>query len=480
MINMINNKGRFKMKGMFRLGFIFILTILFSVVLSFTTTSSFSQTSETSKKDKEKSDEVITVKEGTNLNIIVRRSIRKTKLTGGGVSLQAKDGFIYMSNDNKYYVSQNQRIWIGAQEKISENVVEIHKIEVKVDDGEFYEYLGSKPLDFAVFKEGPHKITIRATDKNKNVITPHTFDVIVDNTPPSIQLKYEAKSPGKYYSGSNATYVPKDHKIFVHATDSASGVNDVQVAMNDGSFQDIADGDFISLAKTGWNTIRVKAKDNVLNESKETIFNVCLDITPPRVAISSNYPIIASADKKYQDKPEIKPIEKPIEKPVTTKPTTDKEDDEIDKEDDDDDEKEPKKSPEGSKVNEVTPIEEIGFIYNKDYQPGQSDSEDKDDDDDDDSIEDDSKETGITKVSTIYNVFYLIGYDSESGVSLIEYKIDGDKDWKAYNEPIQFSKLGKHVIEVRATDNVGNVSVSKLEVFVDKTAPKVNGDNKDK
>lgn len=60
--------------------------------------------------------------------------------------------------------------------------------------------------------------------------------------------------------------------------------------------------------------------------------------------------------------------------------------------------------------------------------------------------------------STIPAIFSVTATDSLSGVASIEYRIDGGA-WQAYTNPVPVVAAGVHVVEARATDRAGNVSL---------------------
>ncbi|PKL41318.1 MAG: hypothetical protein CVV44_01400 [Spirochaetae bacterium HGW-Spirochaetae-1] len=76
----------------------------------------------------------------------------------------------------------------------------------------------------------------------------------------------------------------------------------------------------------------------------------------------------------------------------------------------------------------------------------------------------------IVAVPYIYTVSAA---DEESGVNAILVRVDGEKQFREYKEPLKFNDHGKHIIEAKAVDKVGNISEPvSLAVYVD-TAPPV-------
>ena len=66
----------------------------------------------------------------------------------------------------------------------SDNLSKTEYIEYRVDDGAYIRY--SAPISITV--EGPHSITYRAADRAGNREFEQSFNVIIDNTPPEVEL----------------------------------------------------------------------------------------------------------------------------------------------------------------------------------------------------------------------------------------------------------------------------------------------------
>jgi len=354
-------------------------------------------------------------------------------------------GFVHNSKDNKYYISSRQRLWIQSKDQPSGAAVGVQKIEVKIDNGEYHEYYGNKTGMFSIEKEGPHTIVFRATDRLNNVEQPKVFEVVVDNTAPWVEVEYQTKAPYKYCVKSNVVYVPTDHQIMVRAFDVGAGVQSIEVSQNGEAYQEVKSGDPIKATKSGWNVLRIKSTDNVLNESSEYILNVFVDDVAPTIQITPKYALIgengevvaddsSSKSGKTAEVTATKPATttKPADtKPATTAPDT-------------------KTAP----ATDDIPLEEIGQVTNQERSllPGQSDK-------------------GGNRYSGVDNSYSITAYDKESGIALIEIRLDGSDKWDIYRKPIQFFTQGRHTIEVRATDCVGNQSTKTLEVLVDNLPP---------
>lgn len=144
-------------------------------------------------------------------------------------------------------------------ELFSKDNIATDKILYKLNAGNEMEYTGP----FAIYEEGRHTITYYAIDKVGNKEDPKTFKVIVDNTPPVVNVSVSApviKSGDKLYASKNFTFV-------IEAKDALSGLKSVEYSTDKTNFQPYltpftipADGD-ISLS--------IKAMDNVTNYTEK-------------------------------------------------------------------------------------------------------------------------------------------------------------------------------------------------------------------
>ena len=69
------------------------------------------------------------------------------------------------------------------------------------------------------------------------------------------------------------------------------------------------------------------------------------------------------------------------------------------------------------------------------------------------------------------NLLTLEAKDRESGVNRIEYRLNSS-EFVNYDRPVLLSKSGENILEVKAYDNVGNISeIKQLVVWVDEKPP---------
>ena len=69
--------------------------------------------------------------------------------------------------------------------------------------------------------------------------------------------------------------------------------------------------------------------------------------------------------------------------------------------------------------------------------------------------------------------FTLTGYDGVSGVSRVEYSLNGGASWLTFTSGVSLSSEGTTVVNYRMTDNAGNQRTGNFSVSIDKTAPVV-------
>ncbi len=66
----------------------------------------------------------------------------------------------------------------------------------------------------------------------------------------------------------------------------------------------------------------------------------------------------------------------------------------------------------------------------------------------------------------------LRGFDDESGMNHIEYKVD-DENYQTYSSPLKIEKEGRHVVHFIGYDNVDNTNQESFLAIVDNTGPEI-------
>ncbi|MGB4267757.1 MAG: Ig-like domain-containing protein [Spirochaetota bacterium] len=144
-------------------------------------------------------------------------------------------------------------------ELVSKDNVATDKILYKIDAGNELEY--KEP--FAIYEEGKHVISYYAVDKVGNKEDSKAFKVIVDNTPPVINVSVSApviKSGEKLYASKNFTFV-------IEAKDALSGVQSVEYSIDKNNYQPYLTP--FTIPVEGDINLSIKAMDNVTNYTEK-------------------------------------------------------------------------------------------------------------------------------------------------------------------------------------------------------------------
>ncbi len=144
-------------------------------------------------------------------------------------------------------------------ELVSKDNVATDKILYKLDAGNELEY--KEP--FAIYEEGKHVISYYAVDKVGNKEDSKAFKVVVDNTPPVINVSVSApviKSGTKLYASKNFTFV-------IEAKDALSGVQSVEYSIDKNNYQPYLTP--FTIPVEGDINLSIKAMDNVTNYTEK-------------------------------------------------------------------------------------------------------------------------------------------------------------------------------------------------------------------
>jgi len=148
-----------------------------------------------------------------------------------------------------------------------------------------------------VAKDGTYRFTVQATDDNGNLSIVGSFSVVVDNTPPSINIQEEETTKVKIFSPDGDGN--KDEFVIAQ---NGSKEDLWEMAIFDGHYRKIKtfkiendslrsltwDGkdDKGEIVSDGVYSYVVWAKDRAGNENKKTISNIIVDTNKPNVAIN--------------------------------------------------------------------------------------------------------------------------------------------------------------------------------------------------
>jgi DNA/RNA endonuclease YhcR with UshA esterase domain len=147
--------------------------------------------------------------------------------------------------------------------------------EYALNDGAFAAYTGP----FTVSAEGTTVVNYRSTDANGNVEDVKSYTIQLDKTAPvsDVQLSDVANANGWYNKDVNLTFT---------ATDAASGVNAIEVKVNDGEW--IATSGNLTVSTEGTTTVQYRAVDKAGNTEAAKSLTVQLDKTAPTVALTQD------------------------------------------------------------------------------------------------------------------------------------------------------------------------------------------------
>ncbi len=173
----------------------------------------------------------------------------------------------------------------------TDNLSMVDYIEYRIDSGEYARY--TSPI--VLTSEGAHSLSYRAIDRAGNREFDRNFNVIVDSTPPKVNI-FPTQS---FVMGDGRVYSSQGNTFTFRAVDKYSGVRNISYAVNDDSEQPYQQGREIQLTQPGRQLIRYKAIDNVGNTTEEKTLFVSVDNSRPVVGIYPNQPLVKVNGASY-------------------------------------------------------------------------------------------------------------------------------------------------------------------------------------
>jgi hypothetical protein len=168
----------------------------------------------------------------------------------------------YYFNRNIHYVTSATNISLA----VSDDLSGVQSSSFALDD---------KPLapgqeSLTIPTEGLHKLSYSAVDNVNNRTESVDASVFVDNTPPEIfnHFGVEKIAPDPAEPGSEGVYPPKS-LLYLAATDKHAGVGKIFFTIDAGKEQRYKAA--IRFVKEGRHTVKVRALDNVGNESSREL-----------------------------------------------------------------------------------------------------------------------------------------------------------------------------------------------------------------
>ncbi|MCB1177481.1 MAG: hypothetical protein KDK36_07885, partial [Leptospiraceae bacterium] len=162
-------------------------------------------------------------------------------------------------------------------------------VEYKINDGEYVKYTG--PISLS--KEGATTVTYRAVDKVGNREAAQVLNFIVDNTPPTANIK----PVEPLFKFKNTVYASTKNSYIITAEDGSAGVKEIIYNIDNEEKQKYTDP--IKLEKQGFHVINYYAIDNAGNQSPEQSFVVNIDTIKPTVEITESQPFVKVNDKQF-------------------------------------------------------------------------------------------------------------------------------------------------------------------------------------
>ncbi len=105
----------------------------------------------------------------------------------------------------------------------------VKKTAYKIDGGA--EVVYKTPVN--ITKEGKHKISYWSVDNVDNAEKPLSITLLVDNTPPSVKIRFSSPGVDKTIGGKSMKSYPIKSRMYIDATDEISGVESVRFSVND-------------------------------------------------------------------------------------------------------------------------------------------------------------------------------------------------------------------------------------------------------
>lgn len=308
---------------------------------------------------------------------------------------------------------------------------------------------------FVIAAEGAHIITCRSRDNVENLEDARSYELTIDNTPPSTVI-----TPGtpQFAGADKQLYVTSATPFTLTANDNLSGVARTDYRLDGSPWTPYA---LFTIPAEGVHAIDFRSADNVANAETERTLVVTIDNTPPVTAITTGTPRYEGEGKLFvtsttqftlaatDNLSGVSRTEYRIDGGAWTSyaPFT--------------------AAAEGEHVIGFRSIDTVG-----NFEPEKSIAIVVDNTPPVSSITTGTPqhEAGGKLYVTDSTTFTLSAGDNLSGVAKTEYRIDGGT-WTSY-APFTIPAEGAHAIEFRSQDNLENLeAVKSFAIVVDNTPP---------
>lgn len=377
-----------------------------------------------------------------SVSVIVDNTPPVTDVSTGTPNYTAQDGRIFVTSSTQFTLSS------------SDSGSGVKGTEYRINGGNWTSY-----APFALQGSGNHLIEYRAIDNVDNTEASMSLAVTVDNTPPVTEI---TATGAKYPSTAGIIYVTKDTAFSLAASDNLSGVAKTEYKIDNGIWTAYAS--FV-IAGEGEHTISYRSADNLGNVENAKYYSVVVDNTPPVSTLTLGTPKYDANGSVYVT--------------GSTSFTLNASDAlsgvkgmgyRID----------------NGQWTEYTAAFSLSTLFDGQHTIYYRASDNVGNIESEKTvsfiIDNTPPETAVTISSPKFTgtngslyvtkdtEFTLASTDNLSGVSKVEYRVDGGA-WTSY-AAFKIASEGNHVIGFRSTDNLGNAETEKmLAVTVDNTPP---------
>ncbi len=183
------------------------------------------------------------------------------------------DGPLFVNN-GKIYISTKSAIVLWAEDNLSG----VDSIYVSLDDSGYIAY--TEPM--VITQEGRHSATAYTVDNVGNKTAEFTVEGYVDSTPPVVRITPE----DQFVVVDGINYTNRSNEYSLSANDGMSGVRDILVSLDGSEY--VAYTSPFMVQKPGRHVLRVKAVDNLGNESDPQELSFFTDVTPPKASMGAS------------------------------------------------------------------------------------------------------------------------------------------------------------------------------------------------
>lgn len=346
---------------------------------------------------------------------------------------------VFDAQTKKYFIGGNSKFLLKAGEQSPI----IDRIEVAVDNGDYMPY--GQAIEFK--EEGKHALKFKAITPVNNWSPVQFMEVFVDLTPPVTEAKID-----RSYKDEKDLFVGLNAKINLSAQDNLSGIATTEYSWDGNNFLPYTGN--ILANKAGRQTLYYRSVDRVGNREVAKKIDFVVDANAPnselhpegnmkptvlngKTYVSDGMSFAITATDELSKVKQIWTVvdgkEQPYIKPIFF-------------------------LKEGEHTIEYYSVDNVGnkeaskkFTVYTVSTPPQTTLH----------AEGKSVNTGGVNYASRDHKVKLQAKDNIVGVDHIEVKIDGDKDFKPYFEPLSFNTTGMHTISYRAVDRAGNMEPAK-------------------